>query len=341
MLERYRSLRITVLVLASTFALIALVWLGLTISNQWIAVHEANAAYQENAEKDRQKSADIIAQSCRNSSFFEVRKCVRYHIETYYKEQATNKDLQAQQDMAFWGFWLLIISGLGVLVSGLGVCLLIATLRQGKRGILQAEGAVEEARIANNIAQSSVELSEKMMIQTERARITSLGTESAANFDQKTGMFMGLHIRHKWQNIGRTEGVNCKMIWMNKILKSGQSVGDLGLGFNNKEELSSHTFKWPPQNIQNVPIRIQDQISLEQIVQIFETDARMICWAGVYYDDIFESGSKEIYLHHDWVCLEFRVISDPKLLEPHERIEFELPWFDEFELPENQKPRRD
>ena len=63
--------------------------LALIASNQWIEIHNANAAYQKNAESDRKKSAHEIAQTCRDLSFIKFRNCVSQKIETYYEDQAT------------------------------------------------------------------------------------------------------------------------------------------------------------------------------------------------------------------------------------------------------------
>ena len=143
--------RASTLVIATAFLLIILGWFGGLVSSQWIAVHDANAAYQQNSGKDRQKSADEIAQACRDLSFFKSRQCVRDNLESHYQDQAANKDLQAQQDMAFWAMWLLIISVFGIGVSAVGVAFLIMTIRQGKAGLSKAGDAVMAANAANQI----------------------------------------------------------------------------------------------------------------------------------------------------------------------------------------------
>jgi len=127
--------------------------LGDFVSRHWQRVHEANATYQKNAEYDRDKSADEIAQTCGDLTALQFRECVRNNLEAHYNDQATNEDLQAQQDMAFWAMLLLFVSIFGVITSTFGVVLLISTIRQGKLGLDRAAIAVNVAREANKIMQ--------------------------------------------------------------------------------------------------------------------------------------------------------------------------------------------
>lgn len=115
------------------------------------SVHDANSRYQQNAENDRAKSAVEISETCRDLGVNEFRQCIADRLESHYQEQATNKDLQAQQDMAYWAMLLLGVSVVGVLVSGGGVVLLVATIRQGKMGLGKATDAVIAAQETNAI----------------------------------------------------------------------------------------------------------------------------------------------------------------------------------------------
>ena len=105
------------------------------VSEQYAKVHQVNAAYQKNAEADRQKTNDEIAQACHGGDFIAFRNCISNKLETYYKDQATNEDLNAQKDMAFWAFWLLLATVLSILISLAGLYLLLDSLRQTRRSI--------------------------------------------------------------------------------------------------------------------------------------------------------------------------------------------------------------
>lgn len=158
--ESNRGLGTPALIASTAILLMALGFLGDMLSRHWERVHETNAAYQKNAEYDRDKSADEIAEACGERGALEFRKCVRENLEAHYRDQAANEDLQAQQDMALWAFWLLLASIAGILVSFAGVLLLIATIRQGRDGLKVADAAVGVTReIGRDQVRAYVEIS--------------------------------------------------------------------------------------------------------------------------------------------------------------------------------------
>lgn len=106
-------------------------------------MHETNANYQRNAEEDRAKSAQAIGDACREILAVELVSCLEQHLEAYYQEQATNQDLQAQQDMALWAKWLLFSTGASLVLSLVGVMLLYRTIRQGQFSLQATEKALQ------------------------------------------------------------------------------------------------------------------------------------------------------------------------------------------------------
>jgi hypothetical protein len=135
MSERHWSKPTANLLVGFAIFFLAMAWVSQIVLDGWVSIHDANAAYQENAERDRDKSADEIAETCGELSILEFRQCVRSNLETHYRDQATNKDLEAQQNMAYWALWLLIASVFGLIISAVGVALLIASLRQTREAI--------------------------------------------------------------------------------------------------------------------------------------------------------------------------------------------------------------
>ena len=138
------------IIFAVALLIIGLAYMGDKILKGWVGVHDANAAYQQNAEADRDKSADEIAEDCQDPDVV-FRDCVRKNLEAHYKDQATNEDLQAQQDMAYWAFWLLIASAVGIIVSCFGVVLLIRSIDLGREANIQARKAADAAVSANQM----------------------------------------------------------------------------------------------------------------------------------------------------------------------------------------------
>jgi len=96
-------------------------------------VHETNAAYQKNAEHDRRITSKEIAESCGGRGGSAFLTCITEALETYYSKQATNEDLQAQQDMAFWAKWMMYISAATAAVTAAGVWYVARTLEETRR----------------------------------------------------------------------------------------------------------------------------------------------------------------------------------------------------------------
>ena len=103
------------------------------ILGQYAKVHETNAAYQQNAENDRRGSSEEIAETCGGREGSAFRTCIAETLETYYTEQATNKDLQAQQNMAFWAKWMMYVSAATAAVTAAGVWYVARTLEETRR----------------------------------------------------------------------------------------------------------------------------------------------------------------------------------------------------------------
>lgn len=141
----------------ATLALVALTTLVFMLAvttamvlSEYAKVHSSNAAYQQNAEHDRRIASEEIASACENRTEAAFRLCIADRVETYYRDQATNEDLQAQQDMAFWAAALFVSS---TILTAIGIWLLYRTLSATQQTLIEAgrttaaaEDAVVETR---------------------------------------------------------------------------------------------------------------------------------------------------------------------------------------------------
>lgn len=211
MSERDWLSRPATVIFAASILVICLVFAGDKVLQGWERVHEANAAYQKNAEADRDKSADEIAEDCQNPDVI-FRDCVRENLETHYQDQATNEDLQAQQDMAYWAFWLLVASALGIIVSCFGVILLIRSISLGREANEKASDAVNAANDANNIMRAEqrpwVTLNWQVSCEFVETGPRSYNLKWHYNFANKgkspafnVRISYGVH-RHDWRYVG-------------------------------------------------------------------------------------------------------------------------------------------
>ena len=98
---------------------------------------EAYRAEKSRAESERQEATEEIASRC--NIIFDVdqtlRACLARELEAYEHKANTDKDLEAQQDMAFWAeasFWL---TGFATAISGFGLFFVWQSLRQTRQAI--------------------------------------------------------------------------------------------------------------------------------------------------------------------------------------------------------------
>ena len=114
-------------VLAVCALLIILPIAGLMLS-EYAKVHRTNAAYQQNAEKDRKTASEEISKACFKPDPVTFSTCITEKLATYYKQQATNQDLQAQQDMAYWAKTLFFLGIFQLVFSATGIYFIWHTL---------------------------------------------------------------------------------------------------------------------------------------------------------------------------------------------------------------------
>lgn len=75
-----------------------------------------------------------------------LRQCVVESTEAAQNKSEARQDLYAQQDMSRWAFWMMIISGCTLLVTGLGIVWIRATLIETRRAVKAADDAVNVTR---------------------------------------------------------------------------------------------------------------------------------------------------------------------------------------------------
>lgn len=112
---------------------------------KYAEVQQVYATYQHNAQSDREKAKDKIAESCSNAEGASLARCISNGLDAYANQQASNKDLQAQQNMAFWAACMF---GVGILEVGatlVGIFLVWKTLDATKQELAIAKVSAEES----------------------------------------------------------------------------------------------------------------------------------------------------------------------------------------------------
>ncbi|MDT8758246.1 hypothetical protein MZO42_06010 [Sphingomonas psychrotolerans] len=111
--------------------------------------------------------------------------------------ERANRELAAQENTAAWAFWMTLVTGGQLLLSGLGLGALLATIKQGRDALKRATEANELARAAH-------------VTETRPWLVFELGKDIAFEFEGagKSGLAPPLDIPIKITNIGHTPASN-------------------------------------------------------------------------------------------------------------------------------------
>lgn len=112
------------------------------VISEYAKVHSSYSAYQQNAESYRRTTQEEIAQSCYGRDSPGFRDCIANKLETYYRDQATNEDLQAQQNMAFWAAAIFYLGIVQALIGLAGIYYVARNLSQTAESVQLANKAI-------------------------------------------------------------------------------------------------------------------------------------------------------------------------------------------------------
>jgi hypothetical protein len=111
-------------VLALTYLLLFLLFgTALYLSNQESERQSSNGAPQEQHESAGQRVVEVLEPPYTPQS----------EPNSEWEHWRQKQDLEAQTSMALWAFWTMAASGVSVFTAGLGVMLLLWTLREQRR----------------------------------------------------------------------------------------------------------------------------------------------------------------------------------------------------------------
>ncbi|MFM9276376.1 hypothetical protein, partial [Pseudarthrobacter sp. NKDBFgelt] len=121
---------------AAYFLFIALTMLSAAYHEYNVGIEEY-AKYEREREGYKRKSADEVISKCpvADAGGLIEPECLKKALNSFIEKDTSDKDLQAQQDMAKWAFFTLIVGIGGVIISIGGVIGLFMSLHQTKRSI--------------------------------------------------------------------------------------------------------------------------------------------------------------------------------------------------------------
>lgn len=111
--------------------------LGTIAYREYRVGRDAYGEYQRKAYADQREATSQIARRCATYGPppEAIRRCIAEAVRAYDAERDTNEDLKAQKDMAFWSKWMLIVSGIGLGFSFVGLVALMDSLNQTRSAI--------------------------------------------------------------------------------------------------------------------------------------------------------------------------------------------------------------
>ncbi len=98
------------------------------------------------ARQHYKETKDGALAACIGFKSVALRECVIEAVETAQHQSESRQDLYAQQDMSKWAFWMMIVSGLTLFVTGLGIVWIRDTLTETRRAVRAADDAVTVTR---------------------------------------------------------------------------------------------------------------------------------------------------------------------------------------------------
>lgn len=182
------------------------------------AITSAALYYSENGrERDRLSifaQQETIDQVCFDTNAKEhYVDCAIRFLESAGKNEKDSADIKAQQDMAVWAYALLLVSIIGIIISGVGVWLIYKTLRATQDMAVQSGDATNAAIASSDATIQAVEQAKRanhiseVMAKNDRARLyvdflkSDRLTENAGRGEYYT------HVSFKIQNLGRTPAI--------------------------------------------------------------------------------------------------------------------------------------
>ncbi len=160
-------------VTAVTFAVLTVVsafslwsWIIWDSSRQYTEGQQA-AHYYSAAEDERSK-ASIEAACVTKSTPGAIAKCVEEQIEASRSYKRSERDLSAQESMAYWAFGMLLVSLATMAVTGAGVWLIYDTLLETRKAV---GAAIDATNVTKNAAVEQQLIGEAQV----RSYLTCLG----------------------------------------------------------------------------------------------------------------------------------------------------------------------
>lgn len=121
----------------------------------WTFGVEAGRDQVADRQHDDAKERALV--TCRQGDAARVVECVTEAVEASYSQSEARRDLEAQQDMARWAFWMLVASVLTFGITAVGVVYVRRTLDATLEAVEDAGRGTDKMAESNRIAREAAE----------------------------------------------------------------------------------------------------------------------------------------------------------------------------------------
>ena len=225
---------------------------------------------------ERREASESIASSC---AVFDaprsiVKQCLEEQLAAYQDRQGADYDLQAQRDMAFWAFWMVILGGVSLIVSSGGVWLVWQSLRHTREALIN-DRVMGQAQTRAYITISTFQTG----IWLDRIKVEA----SFVNTGQTPARNIRFYIAWRSEEAGPFLDE-----WHPQEVTAAEGRGTLGAGLPMVGKIDTAK-------------KIEDRdrsLSPEQIAAVREGNAEFWVYGIVEYEDVFHQLRKTRYRYY-------------------------------------------
>lgn len=224
------------------------------------------------AQDSAERAGESIDRACRGADPAAMVECVAKEIEATREDQRAEHDLSAQERMAEWAFWMMVVTAITTGLTAVALWFIKGTLDATRKTVGEAENATKAAQDAVAITREAAE-------QQLRAYLAIDGFRG--DIKNTDGPFqLGLSLRFK--NLGQTPALR---VFSNFNIMFGPATG------------TPKDFDFPPGTggvgFGYMPVGMEHTSGVQWLSGEFTSDLlakRRVClfYGFIDYDDVFE-----------------------------------------------------
>jgi hypothetical protein len=251
-------------------ALTALLVLLLVVWQISAQITENRTYAERNAHHYAESAHDEIERSCITRTPAEIANCVEQITKASEDSQRAEYDLKAQRDMSEWSFWVLCVSGLGIVFTAVGIWFVRENLIEMQRQRTISESAI---KVSKDIGQAQV-----------RAYLTCVGGRYKID---SFGLVCYTSIANNGQSPPKNIEMKAEIIVSLDKREKGSVVPDL-LNIKTKANFGGCQIVPSGQEREGLLWFTPDEIGHEGFNAIMNGDTKFTVHMALYWDDVFD-----------------------------------------------------